>query len=79
LLFPHAEQHYGGKRIQELGLGASLTLKQLRRTGVNRLIQSVQQVLATPTFRDKALKFSQNLRNMDSATRAANAIEETFP
>jgi UDP:flavonoid glycosyltransferase YjiC (YdhE family) len=75
----HAEQHYGGKRIQELGLGTSLTLKQLRRTGINILIQSVQKVLVTSTYRGNALKFSQNLKNMDSAARAADAIEQTFP
>jgi UDP:flavonoid glycosyltransferase YjiC (YdhE family) len=74
----HAEQHYGGKRIQELGLGLSLTLKQLRHLGINKLIQAVQQVLATPAYRDSALQFSQNLQNMDSAARSADAIEQTF-
>ena len=71
----HAEQHYGGKRIQELGLGASLTLKQLRRDGMEKLIRSVQQVLDSPNYRDSALAFSHNLKNKDSAQRAAAAIE----
>ena len=74
----HAEQHYGGKRIQELGLGVSLTLKQLRHLGMNKLIQAVQQVLATPAYRDSALQFSQTLQNMNSAARSADAIEQTF-
>lgn len=74
----HAEQHYGGKRIQELGLGFSLTLKQLRRTGMATLIQAVQQVLARPAYRDKALEFSNHLKNGNGAVRAADAIEQTF-
>jgi UDP:flavonoid glycosyltransferase YjiC (YdhE family) len=74
----HAEQHYGGKRIQELGLGISLTLKQLRRGGVVRLVEAVRQVLATPSFRNHAQGFSRHLRNGNSATRAADTIEKRF-
>jgi UDP:flavonoid glycosyltransferase YjiC (YdhE family) len=74
----HAEQHYGGKRIQELGLGVSLTLKQLRLDGINKLIQAARHILATPAYRDSALKFSQHLQNINSAAQAADAIEQTF-
>jgi UDP:flavonoid glycosyltransferase YjiC (YdhE family) len=74
----HAEQHYGGKRIQELGLGVSLTLKQLRRAGMGKLLGAVQQVLASPGYRDRASAFSQHLINGDSAVRAADAIEQAF-
>jgi UDP:flavonoid glycosyltransferase YjiC (YdhE family) len=74
----HAEQHYGGKRIQELGLGISLTLKQLRRGGMVRLVEAVRQVLATPSFRNHAQGFSQHFRNGNSATRAADTIENRF-
>lgn len=74
----HAEQHYGGKRIQELGLGVSLTLKQLRRVGIAKLIKAVQQVLTTPAYRDRALAFSKHLKSGDSAVRAADTIEQTF-
>ena len=75
----HAEQHYGGKRIQELGLGTSLTLKQLRKAGIEKLILAVRKVLATPAYRDSALKFSKNLEYVDSPARAADAIEQAFP
>jgi UDP:flavonoid glycosyltransferase YjiC (YdhE family) len=74
----HAEQHYGGKRIQELGLGVSLTLKQLRRAGMGKLVEAVQRVLAEPDYRNRAQAFSLNLKNMDGASRAADAIEQTF-
>lgn len=74
----HAEQHYGGKRIEELGLGLSLTLKQLRRAGMGTLLQAVQRVLATPAYRNSAQAFSHKLENDDSAERAADAIGQAF-
>lgn len=74
----HAEQHYGGKRIQELGLGRSLTLKQLKRSGMGKLVDAVQQVLATPAYRERAVAFSKHLKSRGSAVRAADAIEQTF-
>ncbi|MBU1690916.1 MAG: hypothetical protein KJ958_02085 [Gammaproteobacteria bacterium] len=74
----HAEQHYGGKRIQELGLGLSLTLKQLRRAGIVKLVEAVRQVLATPDYRNRAQAFSQYFKNGNSAVRAADAIEQTL-
>lgn len=74
----HAEQHYGGKRIQELGLGLSLTLKHLRRVGIVKLVEAVRQVLATPSYRNRAQAFSQHLKNGDNAARAADFIEQTF-
>jgi UDP:flavonoid glycosyltransferase YjiC (YdhE family) len=74
----HAEQHYGGKRAQELGLGVSLTLKQVRRAGIGRLVEVVQRVLATPDYRRRAQAFSKHLSHRDSAARAADAIEGSF-
>ncbi len=71
----HAEQHYGGKRIQELGLGISLTLKYLRREGIGKLLEAVEMVLATPAYRDSAQVFSHKLESRDSAARAAGMIE----
>jgi len=75
----HAEQHYGGKRIQELGLGVSLTLKQLRRAGMGKLVEAVQAILATPAYLRRAQAFSKHLKSGDSAMRAADGIEQTFP
>lgn len=74
----HAEQHYGGKRIQELGLGLSLTLKQIRRNGIGKLVEAVRQVLTTPDYRNRAQAFSNHLKSSNSATRAADAIEQHF-
>jgi UDP:flavonoid glycosyltransferase YjiC (YdhE family) len=71
----HAEQHYGGKRIAELGLGASLTLKGLRRAGIGRLVDEVRHVLGTPEYRLKAQVFSRHLADLDSGACAADAIE----
>lgn len=71
----HAEQHYGGKRIRQLGLGMSLTLKQLQRDGISDLIEAVRHVLATPDYRERALAFSKHLQNWDSAARVAEALE----
>lgn len=71
----HAEQHYGGKRTQELGLGWSLTLKHLRRKGIRQLVDVVRHVLATPDYGRKASDFARHL-NRDGAVRAADAIEQ---
>jgi UDP:flavonoid glycosyltransferase YjiC (YdhE family) len=71
----HAEQHYGGKRAQELGLGASLTLKDLRRRGIGKLVDVVGKVLATPDFHRRAQAFSRHLESGNSAEHAADAIE----
>lgn len=71
----HAEQHYGGKRISQLGLGISLTLKHLQRKGIGDLIEAVQHILSTPGYRDRAKAFSQHLQNWNSAMRAADALE----
>jgi UDP:flavonoid glycosyltransferase YjiC (YdhE family) len=73
-----AAQHYGGKRIQELGLGTSLTLRQPRRAGIDERMNAVQQVLATPACLDSVLAFSKHLKSGNSAARAAGTIEQTF-
>jgi UDP:flavonoid glycosyltransferase YjiC (YdhE family) len=74
----HAEQSYGGKRIQELGLGSRLTLKHLRRAGIGKLVEVVRQVIALPDYRRRARAFSQHLKNGNGAARAADAIEHRF-
>lgn len=74
----HAEQHYGGKRIKQLGLGIALTLKHLQRKGIGDLVEAVRHILATPSYRNQAQTFSQYLKNGDSAVRAADEIEKIF-
>lgn len=74
----HAEQHYGGKRIQELGLGKSLTLKQVRRTGIATLVRAAQHVISTPAYREAAAAFARHLQGKDAATTAADAIAQHF-
>jgi UDP:flavonoid glycosyltransferase YjiC (YdhE family) len=71
----HAEQHYGGKRIQQLGLGRAMTLKQLRRKGIGSLVESVQQVLETPSYRERARAFMPQLMASNGAELGADAIE----
>lgn len=72
----HAEQHYGGKRIRELGLGLNLTLSDLRRSGIGKLVEVVNRVLANADYRRNAQAFSRNLDHTDSANRAADSIEQ---
>lgn len=72
----HAEQHYGGKRIKQLGLGNTLTLKHLQRKGIGDLVEAVRHILANPSFRNQAKNFSQYLKSGDSAARAADEIEK---
>jgi UDP:flavonoid glycosyltransferase YjiC (YdhE family) len=71
----HAEQHYGGKRIGQLGLGINLTLKHLQRKGIGDLIEAVQHILITPAYRERAKAFSQHILNLNSAIHAADVIE----
>lgn len=71
----HAEQHYGGKRIQQLGLGSAMTLKQLRRQGMGSLVESVRRVLETPSYRDKARAFMPQVKAWNGAELAADVIE----
>lgn len=72
----HAEQHYGGKRIRQLGLGDAMTLKQLRRQGMGRLVESVRQVLETPGYRAAAQAFMPRVKAWNGAELAAEAIEK---
>jgi len=71
----HAEQHYGGKRIAELGLGDSLTLKGLRRAGIGQLVDAVRHVLRVASYRQQAQAFSRHLTGANAAECAADAIE----
>lgn len=72
----HAEQNYGGKRIEQLGLGLGMTLKQLRKTGMAPLVERVGQVLQTPSYSQAALRFAAQLKTWDAAKSAAAAIAD---
>lgn len=72
----HAEQNYGGKRIQQLGLGLSTTLKKLRRQGMVNLVESVRQVLEKPDYQAAARAFMPRIQAWNGAELAASAIEE---
>lgn len=72
----HAEQHYGGKRIQQLGLGLATTLKNLRRQGMASLVESVRKVLETASYRHTARAFEPLIKAWNGAEIAASAIED---
>ena len=71
----HAEQHYGGKRIQQLGLGRTLSLKKLQRRGMGSLVDLVYRVQRNPTYRQNALQFSHHVKSWNGAQLAANEVE----
>ena len=71
----HAEQYYGARRIQQLGLGRVLTLKNVNQEGVGLLLKTVLHVLEEPGYRAKAQVFSQKLQGWNGAEQAATAIE----
>ncbi len=75
----HAEQNYGGKRIQQLGLGRATTLKKLRRQGMSSLVELVWQVLDASRYRDAARAFAPQLWAWNSAELAATAIRNLQP
>jgi UDP:flavonoid glycosyltransferase YjiC (YdhE family) len=72
----HAEQHYGGKRIRELGLGLSLTLKSVRAKGIGTLVDAVRTVIDSPSYLSNARRFAENFRRWDEAPAVgADAVE----
>ncbi len=72
----HAEQNYGGKRIQQLGLGRATTLKKLRRQGMASLVELVREVLEATSYRDAARAFAPRLRAWNGAELAASQIRK---
>jgi UDP:flavonoid glycosyltransferase YjiC (YdhE family) len=71
----HQEQSYGGKRIQRLGLGRTITLKTLKRKGMSSLVGMVRHVLRSPDYRARAQAFSAHFKSWNSAELAADEIE----
>ena len=75
----HAEQHYGGKRIEELGLGRALTLRNVRATGIAGLVDAVRTVLRGAEYRTRAHAFAGHFKRWDDPqVIAADAIEDSF-
>jgi UDP:flavonoid glycosyltransferase YjiC (YdhE family) len=72
----HQEQYYGGKRIQRLGLGRTMTLKALKREGMGSLVEMVRQTLRSPDYRARAQAFSAHFKGWNSAELAADEIEK---
>lgn len=72
----HEEQAYGGKRIQRLGLGRTMTLKALKRDGMGKLLQTVRQVLESPDYRARTQAFAALFQGWNSTELAADAIEQ---
>jgi len=71
----HAEQYYGARRIQQLGLGAVLTLEKVNQLGFSILLQRVLQVLEDPAYRNRGEGFARNLQGWKGAEMAAKDIE----
>lgn len=71
----HAEQYYGGKRIQQLGLGRALTLKQLQKRGMAHLAGLIREVLESGEYQRKAEQFSGHFESWRGAELAADAME----
>jgi UDP:flavonoid glycosyltransferase YjiC (YdhE family) len=72
----HQEQAYGGKRIQRLGLGCTMTLEDVKRHGMGSLVEMVRKVLTTPGYRTSAQAFSAHFKGWNSAELAADEIEK---
>jgi len=72
----HQEQAYGGKRIQRLGLGRTMTIKHLKRKGMSSLVEMVRETLGSPEYRTRAQAFSAHFKQWNSAELAADEIEK---
>ncbi len=71
----HQEQAYGGKRIERLGLGRTISLKALKQKGLDHLVEMVRQTLKDPGYRTRAQAFSAHFKPWNSAELAADKIE----
>ena len=71
----HQEQYYGGKRIQQLGLGQTLTLKAVKNRGFGLVAAALRHVLDEPAYRAQAQAFSAHFAGWNSAERAADTVE----
>lgn len=71
----HEEQLYGGKRIARLGLGRTLTLKQVNREGMGLVVEAIRQVLDDPAVRAASQSFEKHIQRWQPAVTAAAAIE----
>jgi UDP:flavonoid glycosyltransferase YjiC (YdhE family) len=71
----HAEQYYGARRIQQLGLGKVLTLKKVNQQGIDIVLDALLHVLQEPTCRMNARAFSSVLQDWNGAELAATEIE----
>lgn len=71
----HQEQYYGGKRIQQLGLGRTLTLKAVKNRGFSLVADALRQVLDDPAYHAHAQTFSGHFARLNSAERAADTVE----
>ncbi len=73
----HEEQYYGLKRINNLGLGIGFHVKQLRKKGIQLLVDSIQEVLRNEKYTINAQRFqSLIIQNGNSVEKAANLIED---
>jgi len=71
----HAEQYYGARRIQQLGLGRVLTLNKVNRQGIGIMLEALLQVLQEPNYRTKARAFSSKLQGWEGAELGAAEVE----
>ena len=71
----HAEQYYGARRIEQLGLGRVLTLKNVRRHGMGIVLDAILEVMQEPDYRNKSRDFSLNLQGWNGAEQGAAEIE----
>lgn len=71
----HAEQNIGAQRIQNLGLGRALTLKELNKKGMEHLVQLMQIVLSDVEIQKNTQQFAKILSKWHGAKTAADEIE----
>lgn len=73
----HAEQDYGARRVEQLSLGLRLSPKEVMKN-FSVVIESINQVINTPKFKENADLFSHKLRNWNGAENAADLLEKYF-
>lgn len=70
----HAEQYIGAKRLQKLGLGKAVSLKELQHNGIGFLADQISHILEGDLVLN-CKKFGEILKNWSGAATSAAKIE----
>ncbi len=73
----HNEQDYGARRTSQLGMGIRLSPKEVMQD-FSLILTAIETVLDNPSYKERAIQFSHQLKEWDGAIQSAHLIEKHF-